>query len=657
MGAERAAGAASANWNLKLLGRPALRPRDGEAVDLPKKAFALAARLILDRAKAQGARAEIGAFLWPESESARQQAGLRTLLKRIRQALRAHANPPFRIDDECVALDLENLECDLIEVAARLRRGSASDIVASMPLVKQDLLEGLDGAASENQEWLARQRSWLHEAFTRAATTVIERGDLDAQPRVREAVALAILHCAPIDARAHSAMLKLQGIRGGSKGLKSTFAFHAGQGTPDFADPRSDDDAFPLADGMVTEGWGRGLEPSEPAKPSSQPPASIPGGPLAARQPTLVVNAARFPCEGAERGASEALAEDLQERLWKSGLIRVVRTAGDGAQGRALSGAGIDHYTVDLMFRGSGPLRVSARLSNGFGAETIWADSMSVAPEKYESVVGRVSDAIQRGIEDHQIAASEGRTDEERSKFVLVAMAEREIARTELTSLRRGRRLLELAMRDGWKAPRALAALGRALRMEWLIVLGQDPTLMPQAQRVARALFEAAPDSALAHRELGATAHFMGDYDVSFAHLTHAREIAPFDSRAECDYACALISDGQTQAGIDILDAGGVLRPGVEGYYHWAAAMGHFLLGEYRTSMSKISRMPEARAAQRLRAVNHAMLDEKDNIAESSAAFLEQYPGMTAQDWLRKAPLRQNRDLQHLAEALNKLLT
>ena len=239
---------------------------------------------------------------------------------------------------------------------------------------------------------------------------------------------------------------------------------------------------------------------------------------------------------------------------------------------------------------------------------------------------------------------------------MLVAKAEREIARTELAAMRRARRWLELAMRDGWKAPRALAALGRALRMEWFLCLGQDPTLMPQAQRAAQALFNLAPGSALAHRELGATAQFMGDYDVSFAHLSLAREIAPFDIRAEYDYACALISDGQARAGVDMLKAGAARHPDVDGFYHWASAIGHFLLGEYRSAISDISAMPEPRAAERMRAANLVMLGEKVQTADHATAFFAAYPSFSHEDWLSKSPVRRDHDKQHLGEAMRQSL-
>lgn len=67
MGANKTSGGGGAFWRLKLLGRPELRFGGRDTIDLPKKAFAIAARLILDRNDFQCPRTELGYFLWPNS--------------------------------------------------------------------------------------------------------------------------------------------------------------------------------------------------------------------------------------------------------------------------------------------------------------------------------------------------------------------------------------------------------------------------------------------------------------------------------------------------------------------------------------------------------------------------------------------------------------
>ena len=56
------------NWELRLFGHPELRCDDGRLIDLPTKAFAIAARLLLDRPNQQCSRSELAEFLWSEVE-------------------------------------------------------------------------------------------------------------------------------------------------------------------------------------------------------------------------------------------------------------------------------------------------------------------------------------------------------------------------------------------------------------------------------------------------------------------------------------------------------------------------------------------------------------------------------------------------------------
>lgn len=573
---------------------------------------------------------------------------MRTLLKRVRQAMGSRPAPPFRIDDGSVALDLSVVDCDLVDVLKRLKRASASDVVETLSLLRDDLLDGFEGACEQSQEWLERQRDGLRQAFAKAATNVIDRGDLDAQPKIREALALRILHNAPIDPTAHRALLKLQGLRGGSKASRSVRDFAEILEKPGF-----DDFPAPAREAAVSLG-GEGEENTAIATPKPDEASASPRvvNSVAAEMPELVVYAAPGFEEDAARGVRAAFTEDLLAQLWKAGLPRVVCVSGE-ARGAAIAPANSSNrYNLNLLFRGPEPVRASLRLSTVAGSDILWADTVDLIAERHDNVVARVGDLIQRKIDEHQIATSEGRTDQERSKYILVAMAEREAARTDPAALRRARRLLAIAMQDGWRSPRALAALSRSYRMEWFLTLGRDPTLLPNAQRAARALLDLAPESALAYRELAGTSQFMGDHDTALEHIARAREIAPYDSRVSGEYASVLIHDGQTQAGVEFIKAGPAGRGAMDGFFHWATAIGHLLRGEYRASISEISRMPEPATAFRLQMANLAMLGEKDQTAELRARFLKENPNFLTNDWLPKSPLRLYKDRNHIREAL-----
>jgi DNA-binding SARP family transcriptional activator len=211
---------ALARVRLKLLGEPELS-LDGAVVEtLPKKAFIIAARLILAGWEHCATRDEMASFLWPDAPDEQRRASLRTVVKRIRVALAEVDGRPFRIDAETIGFDPEAATCDLIELAEHVGRGSLPDIVEASRLFAGALLEGLDAGPDSYRDWLTSERKRLGQSFSRAATRALKGGALLGQPRLRETIELKILAAAPVHAPTHSAMLKLQSQRGSPKPLR-----------------------------------------------------------------------------------------------------------------------------------------------------------------------------------------------------------------------------------------------------------------------------------------------------------------------------------------------------------------------------------------------------------------------------------------------------
>ena len=140
---------ANENWRLKLLGRPALRLGDGEAVDLPKKAFVIATRLILDCTQAKSARAELGAFLWPEFGRSTPAGGLADIAEKNPASPAGAREPalPHRGRFGLARARQGGLRPRRRRPAAEA--GRPADVVASLPQLKEELLEGFDGRQRE----------------------------------------------------------------------------------------------------------------------------------------------------------------------------------------------------------------------------------------------------------------------------------------------------------------------------------------------------------------------------------------------------------------------------------------------------------------------------------------------------------------------------
>ena len=184
---------AGASWDFRLLGHPALRSNEGRVVELPKKAFVIAARLLLDRVNHRCSRSDLGEFLWPDADTSRQRTNLRTLLKRIRIGMAGATAPPFAVDGEIIALNVGAVRCDLTEFKRLLASEAASEVVAAAALLSGELLAGCDKGSAAFEHWLRNQRSLLSQTFRKAACRALESSDLDALPKKREALARRLI--------------------------------------------------------------------------------------------------------------------------------------------------------------------------------------------------------------------------------------------------------------------------------------------------------------------------------------------------------------------------------------------------------------------------------------------------------------------------------
>lgn len=197
----------SASWELRLLGRPELRRRDGRLVHLPTKAFAIAAHLLLDWPKRQCSRSELAEFLWPDIDATHHRTNLRTLLKRIRGGIGNSDTSPFAIDGEIIAFDSGEVRCDLLEFQRLLASDEASEVVEAASLFSGPLLETRDRESASFERWLDGQRSFLSQTFQAAARRALEHGDLDVPPEKKEALARRLIEESPQDELGHRALI------------------------------------------------------------------------------------------------------------------------------------------------------------------------------------------------------------------------------------------------------------------------------------------------------------------------------------------------------------------------------------------------------------------------------------------------------------------
>jgi len=643
---------ANPSWELRLFGHPTLRSDDGGVIDLPMKAFAIAARLLLDQPNQRCSRSALAQFLWSDVESSRQRTNLRTVLKRIRSGFGASAHSPFAVDGEIIALDLDAVQCDLLEFQRLLASGDASDVTEAAELFSGQLIETRDRGSAAFECWLGGQRSSLSQAFQVAARRALDSGELDALPGKREALARRLIKESPNDEAGHRALIQSYASQSDFDLARSTCDHLARRldtelGCPPSAETRaayrslSDevDDAANLRRSDA-RGFDAGASSLSARFISTE-----------SRCPVLLVPSALAHDVGSTINVGANVVDDLLAQLWKPHLLRIVLIRGGAsafAVGQNAGGAGV--YSLHFRLSGGDTVRLSARLVSEPASDLLWAESFLLTGERHDHMIAHFANAIVGAIEGHQIATEKLHSEKRRTSFALAAQAERALTHIDLPSLRRARHLLRRALQTGANPSRAQAKLARTFWMEWLMSAGRDRSLLTTARGLARSALEGQPESHYGHQELGMTVLHLGQYQRALEHLSNARDLNPLDNQLLFDFSYASIANGQAKEALSSVGAARLNDGRSTGFRSWVAACGYYATGKYEAAIAELLELRSPGAATRLLAACYAMLGEREKATEFRDRYLKKDPRFSLDSWISQCPLRMKIDVDRLRE-------
>lgn len=195
--------------DLRTLGSVDLRTADGrEAATVLRqpKRLALLAYLAADLPRRFHRRDSLVALFWPDLDEGHARASLRRSLHFLRQGLGAEVLSSR--GDEEVAVPEDALRCDAAELERAL---AAGDPERALSLYRGPFLDGLhvDGASTEFQEWLDRQREGLRRAAAAAAGLLVERAEREGRAAQAAAWARRAVELLPDDESALRRLLAL----------------------------------------------------------------------------------------------------------------------------------------------------------------------------------------------------------------------------------------------------------------------------------------------------------------------------------------------------------------------------------------------------------------------------------------------------------------
>lgn len=189
---------------------------DGREVGLGRKAQALLGYMILSSAR-QLPRTKLVGLLWSEKEDPLAKGSLRQSLSQIQRELKALGCTHFHADQMHVALDIEQVECDVTEILSNADRGVVHPILFARERLTDDILDDLEGVDPAFSDWLAETRPLIHERLIDALTRLLPDEGQTIVTATADAAAKAIYRLDSENERAVRVIIRSH-IAGGSIG-------------------------------------------------------------------------------------------------------------------------------------------------------------------------------------------------------------------------------------------------------------------------------------------------------------------------------------------------------------------------------------------------------------------------------------------------------
>mgnify|MGYP001765967034 CR=1 FL=1 len=630
---------------LSLTGRPSLTDGNGRSLRLPRKAFALAAHLVIDAPKARTSREAAARFLWGEAEPSRRAGNLRQLLARVKEAQTSEGFELFLIETDHVALDAADIDVETV----RRARSDITDrrLYELARAYCGDLLTGLDEGGEEFTRWLWARRAMLREQFVAVAAANVE-----AAVGILEADEVVLIVRRLIDAdhyqeAGHRALMRVHAARG-----EFDSAFRVHRRLVDLlreVNGRPSNETAALVADIAARARGRegATEADGPAEPAE---TAAPALGVSVLPRLSLAFAGLADLAGAERDWAEALFEDTVIHLWRTRAFAVSRVQDLRPRpidllDRGLGGVASDYrldFRVNLR---DGHRVVTANLVDVASGEILWIHRFDVGealpPVVRDTVVNCLHHVEQAEL--RILAQGPDRTTAHR----LMLQGNRLLRSIDLPSIRRARQAFRSVLNtDPGHAP-TLAAISKAYRLEWLLLARSDDKELDLAIDFARQSIAAGPDGVHGLHQFGISNIYKKDYERGLSALARAEKHFPFQAEVVAEHADGLICYGDLKAGLEkfvpVLDDEMMLSDPVL----WNAACGNYLAGNYRETLELIARMSTEEPVHHLKAACLAMLGDIDEARRQVAKLRDVLPDFSVSKRLSMAPLRRREDREH----------
>lgn len=618
---------------LRLLGTPSLILGEAESHQIPSKAYALIAMLVLDF-HGSARRNVIAARLWEDADEENAHGNLRQLLSRIRKIESDYQIHLIVIDDTTLSLDDSCIPNDIQQLLSTDMASNAREMCDAVDLYQGEFLHGLTAQESGLQHWVAVNRRYLSDYFIHLIIDGANANKCFQSER-------ALRWLASNFSDSHEAHDALQIYLLKHHTNKST-ALNTS------VPARINLEQTSRLDSMLRN------EQTSPIQKNNQSTAP--------RIALLKPQASTELVYPHQVGIAEALVEDITLNLCRLRSIAVMapHTTWQISSSNAINEArklGIDYlveffiHSTDerLDYAGS---RISMRIVEVTSMEILWAEDF----EAEESVAylrilaAEIASQLADQIDFAEIRAFRRTGDATAYRHYLEGREYMKVL--NLPNLRRARKAFRHSCGLSQYFAPAMSGIARSLTLEWILRASVDRDLLLDAKNYAEKAISADPFDGSGHRELGRSSLFLGRTDVAIHHGELAERYAPHQADVLADLADTFVHNSELGKAQQRIQSALSLNPLPPDEYRWTAGGIAFLQGDYNSATQHLKKMHDIEPAWRLLAACSAMMGNRSEATAYRQKAIQVHPEFKIDEWIERVPLKDPNHLKHYVTAL-----
>jgi DNA-binding SARP family transcriptional activator len=573
---------------------------DGHEIGLSRKAQALLGYMILSSAR-QLPRTKLVGLLWSEKEDPLAKGSLRQSLSQIQRELKARGCPHFHADQMNVALDIEQVSCDVIEIVTEAERGIVHPALLTRERLTDDILDDLEGVDPAFSEWLAVTRPLLHERLIDALTRLLPDETETIVTAAAEAAAKAISRLDSENERAVRVLIKSH-IAVGSIG--AALAIYARLW-------RQLEDTYDIEPHKLTQDLIAGLRQQQPetvVRPTPSPVAAPATGLVGfvVSRPSVAVLPFRALSPTLEPQFTIGIVDSVVQALSSlkelfvisrgSTMMPMTQTLDLRAIGRDLNAQYLLHGSIQ---RAGDQIRISTELVAAETVEVVRADRLSGTAADVFDLQDRIAVEVIRSlapqVRDRELHRAMQKRPDDLDAYQLALVGYDQMFNPDYTTFVTARTNFERAhmLSPGWAPPLSYSAIWHMQRVArgWS---ANAPGELDTARALAERALERNSSDPLANAVGGYTlSQCKHDHAGALKQLDRAIELTPnlalaFAYRAAVNVRCERHEDALADAAIN-------LRLSPRDRHAWFAEMisaqAHFAMNDLDAAIASATRV------------------------------------------------------------------